>query len=540
VLRPASIRQWAPRYRGVRSLSRFAPRGLYLLGGVALAGLLVFAYTGVSWRYQLWSDHASTVLAGLDMLRGNWNLEGWSLATHSLWSTEIPVYALALFVRGFTPALMHEVPAVLYAALVGATCWTAAQGMKPRGRIVAASVPFVLVGLPSAQTNFPNNLQGFALGVGGSHVGTSLFVIVAIALFAGWRAPIIMHSQIGRGWWQGWPRGAGAVVALAFAIAGDPSALVIGLLPVLTEAVTSWIRKGAAVGLVGLGYCTMVGAVASVMLNVRGFVTLGLGADFVSWDQLGANLSLTIHGMLNLFGADFFGQNMFGVGTAILLLHLLGLVLVVWAGVRALRRWVKGTDDDWISTVLALACLFNILAYTGSTLPTSFNTTRYLSATVFFGATLAGRTAGVLVGEWDGHKIRTAVLAIAGYAAIALVSFLLVFSRPIAGAWPEGIPQLVEWLSAKQLHHGWGVYRASSIVTVESRGYVTIRPVESDLNQCCLSRSRWYSETAPEFIVWGVREDIGSINLQAITDAFGPPKAIFTVGAFRVAVLRHR
>jgi len=101
VLRPASIRQWAPRYRGVRSLSRFAPRGLYLLGGVALAGLLVFAYTGVSWRYQLWSDHASTVLAGLDMLRGNWNLEGWSLATHSLWSTEIPVYALALFVRGF-------------------------------------------------------------------------------------------------------------------------------------------------------------------------------------------------------------------------------------------------------------------------------------------------------------------------------------------------------------------------------------------------------------------------------------------------------
>lgn len=493
------------------------------------------------------------VLDGWDMLRGNWNLSGWALGADSFWPTEVPWYAAVIAVRGLTPAVMHEVPAVLYAALLAAACWVATLAVNSRARFVAIAVPVALFGFPSSQTNYPDNLQGFAFGSAGDHLGTILYVLISIALFAGWRARILTQFEARRAgtepsvnlsgsrWWlPGWPQGVGAVLALAFAITGDPLAILIGIVPVSLEALIAWVRRGDVVRLLGLGYCGLAVAVTYGLQSMRGFTTSELGTRFVAWNQLGANLSLTVHGVLNLFGADFFGRDVRSAGTALVLVHLLGLGCVVWALARTLRRWAGGTADDWISTVLMLACLASVVEFAGSAFPAGLNTTRYLLPALVFGAALAGRTAAALVEGWDRFRIRTAALAIAGYSAAAVLSFLLIFSSPIAEPWPDGIPRLVEWLSANGLHNGWGVYRVSSIVTVESKGRITVRPVDGSLNEAGPSTYLWYSETPPEFVMWGTTAEVGSIDLRAVTDTFGPPKAVATVGQFQVATLTRR
>lgn len=371
-------------------------------------------------------------------------------------------------------------------------------------------------------------------------------------MFAAWRARILTsvgarHAPAAqcsnpgpRKWLPGWPAGAAAVFALAFAITGDPLAILIGIVPIFVEALASWVRRGEAIRLVGAAYCVLVFAVVYLMQSIRGFTTSGLGTRFVSWDQLGSNISLTAHGILNLFGADFFGQDVLSGGTILILLHLLGLGFAGWALARAVRAWVQGAGDDWISTVLMLGCLVSLIEFAVSALPAGLNSTRYLIPALVFGAALAGRVVGTPAAEWGESRFRTTVLAIAGYSAAALISFLLVLSRPIPGPWPDGIPQLVEWLSVRGLHNGWGVYRASSIATVESGGRITVRPVDGQLNQAGPSTYLWYSETPPEFIVWAASAEVGAIDPHAIADTFGPPTAVATVGQFRVATLNGR
>ena len=148
-------------------------------------------------------------------LHGNYLLRGWTITNCSFYVTDLPFYVIALAIRGFTPALLHEVPAVIYALVVVSSVWLAGRGRERKSSRLGMFVTFLLLGLPTA-------LLAKIMLMGVSDVGTVLFVVwglLAIDFAESSKRPargLLLYSVIS-----------------ALAVLSDTTALVVGVLPVL-------------------------------------------------------------------------------------------------------------------------------------------------------------------------------------------------------------------------------------------------------------------------------------------------------------------
>jgi hypothetical protein len=527
--------------------------------GAALASLfltVLFVYHKAAWMIANTSDDASAVLEGQSMLGGNWNLSGWSLTNQPVWLTDIPLYAVAVGVFGPQTSAMKDVPALIYALTVACCVWLAARQLRGRSAVIAGLGAFVLVGLPSTQTAVP--MAHFAL-TGPVHFGTILFGLLSLAF--------LLEALIASG--NGRSRAARglvcsslSVVLLAAALAGDALAALWFVLPGVVVSSVSVFRRGLRRDAILIAVWAVGSvALAAVFLTVGrasgGFASPPLNASFVSWSYLLDNLALMIRGLLSIYGADFFGQPLLSFGTVLLLFHLIPLAFVSWAVVGTAIDWRRRPDEtDWIQTILALGCIGNVLAFVFSSMASDLGTVRYLIPVLVFGSVVGGQRLSEV--SFPEPKLRYASIGTAAVVALASVaSFALIFAGPAPA--PEE-RELAGWLSDNGLRHGFAEYWSASIVTVESRGLVTVRPIRAENGHLAafhwLSSASWYDwstkslrddpheedGTKVTFVIWQPSSAFppdGRVSEETATNTFGPPDARYQVGTYRVLVWQY-
>jgi hypothetical protein len=285
------------------------------------------------------------------------------------------------------------------------------------------------------------------------HVGTQVPVLLTLLIID--RAP------------QHWYVAAGVGVLLALAEMTDTTVVYLAVIPLVIvcalraqRLAAQWYDlalAAAAIASVGLARLCV-----ALIQHYGGYGAATPHAVFAPFYSVPGHFWITVGGVLQLYGAYFFGQPV-GLPAIGALLHLVGLGLAGWAVVLAARRLFRETDR--IVGVLALALLANLLAYVLSTNVTSLASTRDIAAVLPIGAILAGRLlAGRLSQAW---LPLTAVLL--GYAVCLGAGI----AQPSV---PGDNQLLVTWLGAHHLSYGLAGYWQASSVTLESSGRVQVRP----------------------------------------------------------------
>lgn len=463
-------------YKGIKEYERPVKLGLLWV-------LLTFVFISYSMKTGMNSDHASVLLQAKDLFEGNLFLTGWTLSTVSYYTTDFPFYALSIMLAGFGPYLLHVIPAMLYAAVVVMGIYLA----RPSGAFLA----FAFLGVP---TLF---LSTFAL-VPGVHIGTILYCLIAFALLE--KKKLIAAS-----------------VFLTLAVIGDPFALYVGCLPILIACGYFYIRKKEKTYLYTFGVTVLSIVLAKLVLKIieaaGGFTVPGIDSPkFLTLDKLWHNLTVTVRGVLGLFGADFFGQTIASGKTVLLLLHFAAFLALMYFFIRSIKSFIRGKELDFISVVIMIGALLNLFSFTFSNMPGGdLATTRYITPFFLFSVILVARET-----KLPSLKSKYAIPAICLIYALTLVA-------PINYKNPYTFyDRLSQYLIDNNLKYGYAGFWESSIVTIQNNEGVKVRPVipyAGIARYDWLSKREWYDEPG-NFIV------IPEKNQSFIQDAkntFGEP-----------------
>jgi hypothetical protein len=448
------------------------------LAAFAVAAVILFvAYLRMSRTYPVTADGADQALQAWDMLHGNWLLHGWTIADVTYYTTEVPQYILIEMVHGLGADIVHIAGAMTYTLLV------LAAGLLARGRATGREglIRLLVAAGIMLAPQFGNATH--LLLSQPDHLGTQIPLLLLFLLLD--RAP--------RCWYV--PVAAGAV--LTWVIIADQVALLDAVVPLAVvcgarvllgvvrhrrSLVSQWYEVSlVAASVLSFGVATLV---VWLISNLHGYQVLPLAAKAAPIDEIPQHVVLTLEGILNVYGADFFhlsngsllGPGLGGlplaVGVALAAVHLVGVALAAWGFFRAFRYFFD--PADLISPVLAMAITVNVAAYVVSVIPVGVFDTREIVAVLPFGAVLAGRMVpGRLAGvprrlkpalAWASAGVLACYLAALGYGAV---------QPPVA----DNEQAVVPWLEAHHLTTGLGTYNEANLITLDSGGRVAVRTV---------------------------------------------------------------
>ena len=446
---------------------RVSARRLLATAAVVLAVALLFlAYLRVSRTYPENSDESNDLLMAWDMLHGNVLLHGWYLSDVSFITTELPQYALLVWLFGLHTDTAHIAAAMTY-TLVVIFSVLLARGRVPRRE--ARLRMLLTAGLMFA----PQLGVGvFVLLLSLGHIGT------AVPLLLTW---LVIDRCPPRPWV---PVLVGLL--LTWVLIADPLVLLVGVVPLVAvcalrvsrdlarrqdtsvQAVlrARWYELSLAVAAIAAqGLASLAGRLLHAYIHPLAYQL----APLHTWAR---HAWVTGKGLLVLFGAKPEGPP---AAMAFALLHLAGVVLVAWAVLRVARRFLSW--PDMISQILLVAMVLNVVAYVPSTLANATDlNAREFAVVLPFGAVLAGRTLAASLQA--GLRRRPRAVALLAGALLACYAAGLGY----AAAQPSVPPmnaRLARFLAAHHLTSGIGGYWLSSVVTVGSDGAVTIRAVAS-------------------------------------------------------------
>jgi hypothetical protein len=480
-------------------------RWLWVAGSVVVAVVLFVAYLRLSRTYAATSDGADQALQGWDMLHGNVLLHGWTMGDVTYYTTEIPEYALVELFRGLRGDVVHIAGAITYTLLV------LAAGLLARGRATGREGLIRLaVACGIMLTPQFGNATHLLLSQP-DHLGTQLPLLLIFLMLD--RAP--------RRWYV--PVAAG--VALTWVVIADRVAVLDAVIPLAVVCAARVLlavcprparpglpqRKSLAsqwfeLSLVAASVLSFVAATLAVRLisDLHGYqVTPVESLKLADTHNLGRHVVVTLEGILNTYGADFFhlsqnapfGPDLGGlpmaVGVALAVVHLVGLGLAVWGLFRAFRYFFD--PDDLVSPVLATAIVINVAAYSVSIVSARVWDAREILAVLPFGAVLAGRMVPGTLGRLP-RRLKPA-LACASAAVLACYLAGLGYGAaqsPVA----DNEQAVIPWLEAHHLTSGIGTYADANIVTLDSGGRVAVREVAwlpgGDVPRSFETKASWY------------------------------------------------
>ena len=519
----------APGARGRRVSIR---RLLTAVAAALVVALLFLAYLHVSRTYPENSDESNDLLMAWDMLHGNVLLHGWYLSDVSFITTELPQYALLVWLFGLHTDTAHIAAAMTYTLVVILSVLLARgrvsrREARPRMLLTAGLIfaPQLGVGV-------------FVLLLSLGHIGTAVPLLLTWLVID--RCPARWYVPVAVG------------LLLTWVLIADPLVLLVGVVPLVAvcamrvarelarrqdapvQAVlrARWYELSLAVAAIAAqGLASLAGRLIQAYLHPLSYQ---LAPDH-TWPR---HAWVTAKGLLALFGAKPEGPP---VAFAFALLHLAGVALVAWAVLRVARRFLSW--PDMISQILLVAMVLNVAAYVPSTLANATDlNAREFALVLPFGAVLAGRTLAVSLRDSKRRWARPALLAgvagalLAGYGA----SLGWAAAQPSV---PAMNARLVTFLSAHHLTSGIGGYWDSSVVTVGSDGAVTIRAVQHVPRlQPYLweAKSSWY-DAGPNYANFLVTSSTpGFFNHwrpnRAALAALGRPTRIYHVGPYTVYV----
>ena len=301
------------------------------------------------------------------------------------------------------------------------------------------------------------------------------------------------------------------------------------------------------------GLAQVTAAISSVLLAevIRriaieiGTFSIAAANPIAKFPRMLANLKLGVHEGVAMMGV---GGAYYGLGAdprALSYVHLLAIAVVFAAvagtavamvsGVIRGRPSVVGASSEaaWrLDDMLVFGALGSCTAFVvlGASVDPGYG--RYLTAGIIFGAILSGRVVGRVAQNlrWAVVGRLAAVLGLAAafsYAAGVAVNL----GRPVPAATAS---DLAGWLESHDLHLGIGSYWAASIVTVESRGSVEVRPVVSpdDIRLVRYNRNSaaaWYARPF-QFLVFNLgTPPWGDVTPATAINTFGPPSKSYVV-----------
>src|SRR5689334_2894234 len=446
---------------------RVCARRLLATAAVALAVALLFlAYLRVSRTYPENSDESNDLLMAWDMLHGNVLLHGWYLSDVSFMTTELPQYALLVWLFGLHTDTAHIAAAMTY-TLVVIFSVLLARGRVPRRE--ARLRMLLTAGLMFA----PQLGVGvFVLLLSLGHIGTAVPLLLTWLVID--RCPARWYVPVAVG------------LLLTWVLIADSLVLLVGVVPLVAVCAlrvsrdlarrqdtsvqaalrARWYELSLAVAAIAAqGLATLAGRLLQAYIHPLAYQL----APVHTWPE---HAWVTGKGLLALFGAKPEGPP---AAMAFALLHLAGVALVAWAVLRVARRFLSW--PDMISQILLVAMVLNVVAYVPSTLANATDlNAREFAVVLPFGAVLAGRTLAVSLQA--GLRWRPRAVALLAGVLLACYGAGLGY----AAAQPSVPPmnaRLATFLAAHHLTSGIGGYWESSVVTVGSNGAVTIRVVAS-------------------------------------------------------------
>ncbi|MHB1782676.1 MAG: hypothetical protein ACYCTE_08300 [Acidimicrobiales bacterium] len=507
-------------------------------GVFGFAALVVLLYVLSAHVVPGNSDGATVVLEGQSLGAGDVTLHHWFLSLDSFWGVDALFYAVAVLLVGVRPELLNLVPAVIAALAVVVGAAMARDGRRGVAGLAGAATVVALIALPTYA------LAGFWLQ-GPLHIGTALWCLLAFAALARTRS---------RGAWVV------AVVLFTAGNIGDLQTLAFGVVPAALAGVVAAARRRELRA--GAAFVAAAGASVVLALVVRetaklvGTFVVNKSNPIASHHQMLANL-----GLAATYGAKLLGLGSSGFGTgsvpgALLGVHVVGLALVVAGVLVASVDLVRGVlvghpnrgrvpdgSEPWrLDDLLVLAFFGSVAVFVILTPVASPPYARYLTPAVAFGAILAGRLVARLVARFS-RRWLVALAASAGAAVLACFAAGAGFT--LAGpSTPRPARALGTWLASHDLHSGIGGYWSASIVTVETRGVVRVRPVTALPGGRVVaytrnSESTWYDGHSFDFLVFNPALDFGDVDLKTATATFGRPTSVTPVNGYLVLSWNH-
>jgi hypothetical protein len=516
---PAWRRQTLPR--------RLAWPALFTAAGI----VLFLCYLGMSSTVPANSDGAANALQAWAMLHGNLLLHGWQLSDVSFYTTELPEYMLVELVRGLNSGVVHAAAALTYTLLV------LLAALLAKGRATGAEA-WVRMGVAGGLLLSPQ------LGVGTQvlilspdHVGTAAAVLVAWLLLD--RAP--------RRWWV--PVAVGLL--LAWVLVADALVLFIGIVPLLVvglvrayqQIIAQRHRPSAAwyeLSLVAASLAALVVglAVPALIHAAGGYSVLPVPQHLALISQMRTRLRLTAQGLLLLFGADFVGLRP-GVSAGLVLLHLIGVALAVWAVCVAVRRFLYGSE--LVVQLLVAGTLIIVAAYLFWRQVPGIGYSHEMAPALPFAAVLAGR---LLAGRLMSARL-------VPVAAAVLVGYVLTLGgNALAHPAPDSDHRLTAFLAAHHLRYGLSGYWQADAMTLATGDQIQVRALQ--VNRDSVSASHWESDAIwydprrydASFVLLfsGQPGFSGEAGLTPFDPAsqiratFGPPARAYRLGRYTVLV----
>ena len=516
--------------RALGGRSRWAAIATYLLAGV----ILFTVYLRLSETYTLNSDSANILLMGWDLLHGHLLLPGWYMSDVSFYPTELPQYALLESFLGPHMQTAHVAAAMTYTLTFLLAVVLARSGSSGRVALIRTLIAAGIMLAPQF------GLGVFALDLSVGHIGTSVpLLLIWLLLDRASPAGRVLVPVV-------------TAVLLTWALVADPIVYVVGIGPLGAVAAARVVRGfftdtghwtdriaaqwydlslgAATVAAVGLAW-----VVNNLLSALGGFTVNRLPFYLTPWHDLHNSASAGWK-VLEVFGANYTGLS--GIWLALAFLHMVSVLVVLWALARVARRFFSVSLVD---QVLAVAIVLNVALYLLTN--AADEAAHEVAIIVPFGAALAARVLtrrARAVGAVTSRRVRLAgfaagILVLAGYTA----GLGYEISQPTA---PPANTSLGPWLLDHHLTYGLSGYWTSSSVTVESGGRVEIRALmqytmKRDL---WMSNVSWYNPTLhyADFIVLDSRP--GFMNhwepRALIRKYFGRPARTYHTGPYTVLV----
>jgi hypothetical protein len=527
------------------------------------AAALFCAYLRLSNTSAMNADSANVLLMGWDLLHGNLLLHGWYTADVSVYTTELPQYALLESFLGLHPETAHVAAAMTYTLAVLLAVLLARDGTSGRTAVTRMLIAGGILVAPQLGWGV------YSLDMIVDHIGTSVPLLVIWLLLdrfdgsaqyrPGGTNPQAPPGPPARGWWVP----VLTMILLTWVLIADPIVLVVGVAPlalvgalrfiqgVWADRGTPWIQRVRAqwypLSLAcAAGAAVLWARLAERLLTARGgFTVHPVVIGFAPWHGW-LTYFPPLWKVLQLYGADYRG--LAGADFAFALLHLVSVALVGWAVLRVARRFFGGIP--LVDQVLAVAILLNVVLY--AVTDASTQGAHEIAIVAPFGAALAART---LVGDArsayrPGRRRRAASarssrLRLAGLAAGALVlaGYLAGLGTELTQpAAPPDNSALASWLAAHHLTYGLAGYWQAGSVTVDSGGLVAVRALapHSTGPYLWLAQASWYDPAShwANFIVIDTQTSRFAtwVPRATIERYAGPPARTYRTGPYIILV----